>query len=447
MPHLPKIDPRGYKDIVKTLSLARLHGAQTETPGDDTGPHEGQLVAARASSEVPGSAEVDVDADPEDLADVLIHLFARMAVHVIERINRIPEKGFLAFLDLIGTQPLPPSPARVPLTFFPTPGRAGEVVVPSRTLVAGPAGAGGEEVVFETEEDLLVTSSLPVVMTILDPTNDRFARMELDDGSFALDLSGHRFLPIEHAMFLDVDDLLQRHSLKQFKVTLTSPQAEALNHAAIQWAFYDGSVWTSISSTTAVSSDGQSLHTTLAVDPAALKPLTLQDKTARWLRATTMVLPPTDNPPVVTRVEVMAFLGPGDRLLPDHAFANALPVDLSQDFFPFGEAPRFNDALYLASDAFSLPDAQVKIEVTVTNPVSDTASPIPPVRADGHAAVQWEVAKKDGTRVLLADRPRTTRKPHKAQPGTRPVRSRPERGRFRSRSRNSPHQQEHALPV
>ena len=47
----------------------------------------------------------------------LIHLFAWMAEMIIYRLNRVPEKNYLAFLDLMGIQRQPPQPANTVLQF------------------------------------------------------------------------------------------------------------------------------------------------------------------------------------------------------------------------------------------------------------------------------------------------------------------------------------------
>ena len=45
----------------------------------------------------------------------------------------------------------------------------------------------------------------------------------------------------------------------------------------------------------------------------------------------------------------------------DQAFSNSLKLDLTKDFFPFGEKPKFGDTFYLASEEiFSNPDAMTK---------------------------------------------------------------------------------------
>src|SRR5262249_52050876 len=79
-----------------------------------------------------------------------------------------------------------------------------------------------------------------------------------------------------------------------------------------------------------------------------------------------------------------------NRLGIEQAFSNNLKVDVTKDFFPFGERPKFGDTFYLSSDeVFSNPDALVTLHFTLTNPSDGTEVPIPPV--DAHdTRLLWE---------------------------------------------------------
>ena len=53
-------------------------------------------------------------------------------------------------------------------------------------------------------------------------------------------------------------------------------------------------------------------------------------------------------------------------LLPDLAFSNAAPLDVTKDFFPFGETPKVGDAFFIGSEeVFAKPDATVRLSVKV----------------------------------------------------------------------------------
>jgi len=60
----------------------------------------------------------------------LLELYAWMTEMVIYRLNKVPEKNFLTFLDLIGVRLKPPEPARVVLEFTPADGIEGGFAVP-----------------------------------------------------------------------------------------------------------------------------------------------------------------------------------------------------------------------------------------------------------------------------------------------------------------------------
>ena len=66
---------------------------------------------------------------PESDAGVMLErIFARLTELALERLNQVPEKNLLAFLDVMGVSLLSPSPARAPLTFSLTPGTAATIV-------------------------------------------------------------------------------------------------------------------------------------------------------------------------------------------------------------------------------------------------------------------------------------------------------------------------------
>jgi len=89
----------------------------------------------------------------------LLELYAWMTEMVLYRLNKVPEKNFLTFLDLIGVRLKPPEPARVVLELTPSEGADGELVVKKGTQVATLQAAGAEPVTFETLRDITL---LPV---------------------------------------------------------------------------------------------------------------------------------------------------------------------------------------------------------------------------------------------------------------------------------------------
>src|SRR4051812_250023 len=75
---------------------------------------------------IPHYAPAWTDHNPSDIGISLIELFAWLAEGIIYRLNRVPERNYVAFLNLIGTTRNPPTPAATYLTF--TGVRNGEVL-------------------------------------------------------------------------------------------------------------------------------------------------------------------------------------------------------------------------------------------------------------------------------------------------------------------------------
>lgn len=126
----PKIDKRGYDELVEQLK---------------------RLAQEKSGWRAPVLGQTDAGL-------ALMQICARYAEQVIERLNRAPEKNFLAFLNLIGARLLPERPAHVPLTFRLATNSPVATVVPAGTQVAAaPQEDEEEQVIFETERELVVT--------------------------------------------------------------------------------------------------------------------------------------------------------------------------------------------------------------------------------------------------------------------------------------------------
>ncbi|MGV9531872.1 putative baseplate assembly protein [Streptomyces cellulosae] len=101
------------------------------------------------------------DHNVSDPGVTLIEAVAHMADQIVYRLNRVPEKNHLAFLDLVGITRFPPTAARTDVTFWLSAPQDDPVVLPEGTEVATTRTEREEAVVFATERDLtLVPCSL-----------------------------------------------------------------------------------------------------------------------------------------------------------------------------------------------------------------------------------------------------------------------------------------------
>jgi predicted phage baseplate assembly protein len=106
------------------------------------------------------------DHNVSDPGVTLIELFAWMTDQLLYRLNRVPDRNYIQFLELIGVKLFPPAAAHAPITFWLSAPQPDTVVIPTATEVATPRTDTQEAIVFSTTEDLpIVTASLEKVAT------------------------------------------------------------------------------------------------------------------------------------------------------------------------------------------------------------------------------------------------------------------------------------------
>ncbi|HEU5087492.1 MAG TPA: hypothetical protein VFT99_08610, partial [Roseiflexaceae bacterium] len=167
-----------------------------------------------------------------DMGGALMRVFGRFAELLIDRLNQVPDKHFLIFLNLIGVGLLPPRPARAPVQFRLVTGSPIEAVVPAGTRIAAPPLSGeDQETVFETERDLVVTRAQLVDAYTRDaghdPDHDRYRRVTeqitgLDAAPFDMFAGSQE---IEHVVYLACDALLRLPGPANIAIDLTTPDA------------------------------------------------------------------------------------------------------------------------------------------------------------------------------------------------------------------------------
>jgi len=102
------------------------------------------------------------DYNLSDPGITLIELFAWMTELIVYRLNQVPEKNYIKFLEMLGIRRRPASSARTVLTFWLSvslpisPENDDPVVVPQGTEVAARRLEGDEEVIFTTDRALTI---------------------------------------------------------------------------------------------------------------------------------------------------------------------------------------------------------------------------------------------------------------------------------------------------
>jgi len=365
--------------------------------------------------------------DPRGRLDAaLMQVFARFGELIIQRLNQAPEKNLLAFLDLVGVSPLPMQAACVPLTFSMAPGSASCAVVPAGMQVAAPPGQGqsgggqtGEKqpdkgqqkpVIFETLQHLVVTTakldSLLTKFGARDQYKDLSSALLLPSDSQAAGAADSQanapaVNSIPHLLYIAVPVNPTWPHIDQLRLRFVFEEGGGpiVDARSLQWVMGidDDPTQSAANVGRAAASDaGKAIvvvpqedgtkNLTQAGDIVFVNlpqtPTTaVNGISGRWLYCR-LLSPMTSSPepvagmvrgsqvPAVREVSAEIQLARND-LAVEQAFYNGQKVDVSKDFFPFGERPKFSDTLYLANrESFSNPDAKITLRVELTNPES-----------------------------------------------------------------------------
>src|SRR5262245_49362599 len=94
------------------------------------------------------------DHNVSDPGVTLIELFAYIADVMLYRINRVPERNYVKWLEMLGIRLLPPEPARTDVTFYLTGPQPDTVTITAGTEVATMRTESQESVNFATDFDL-----------------------------------------------------------------------------------------------------------------------------------------------------------------------------------------------------------------------------------------------------------------------------------------------------
>ena len=224
----------------------------------------------------------------------LIELFAWMSDALLYRLNQVPERFYVKFLELMGIAPHPPTAARANLTFWLSTVLGHPVTVRRGAQVGAPG--RGNTICFETLRDLVISPPrLIAALTCLGGTGTAALADVWDDLRFpASVLRCFRSLPKPapgDALFLGFADSLAGTVLR-LRVEAMCPTGIGIypSRPPLQWEAWSGEAWVSVpvysDTTGGFNRDGE----VVLLLPLAHEALALGTTRAYWLR---VVMVPT----------------------------------------------------------------------------------------------------------------------------------------------------------
>ncbi len=357
---------------------------------------------------------------PDDPGVVMANLFGRLMEIVIERLNGVPDKNFVAFLNMLGVERLPGNPARAPLNFTLTQGSTSGGQVSAGTQVATVQTEEAVAIIFETEKSMFVTPAKIKKIYSVYPEQDKFGKhsalINVANSSAETIFSPDGKSDLEHSLYIGHDTLFAQKIPADITLWVETEKDVSIDDDLwnIDWIVHtkdgprtleDIEIEDTTNKLRSAAEDTDIDDTTnnvrFAADEkkyirlksiSALAKSTVNEIESYWIQAKLSKPVPDviDLPSIKSlNIAVNSVSSPPDVSLRqlDAAFFNTMPLDVSKDFFPFGETPKFNDTFYFASEeVFSQKGQEIFIAVELSGAL---VVPMPDPQ-DNEIMLVWE---------------------------------------------------------
>jgi len=353
---------------------------------------------------------------PEDETDPgigLVRAYANLLDITIRRLNMVPRRQFLSFLESLNFTLASPQPARAALTFRLSDGTKEAVLVPRHSL-ASAQDSSGQQVTFQTQVNLLAAPSR--ILDVFSVTGRTapggsflcdaiFRHSGIIDGTCSSQIfsSGEESGDLqEHALYLGDTGIFSATGDEIFQLVITGNNLAPLKDA-VEWFYL-------------AEEEPSGREKEPQIHRRSLGPEFIQGDDTGWVirfepKKIGIIGLPAIAPGIKTRW-ITCRVKPGSiaavrdsvigsisinvtrmsdsQIRPDLSFSNTDPLDIrncssSNPLYPFGYRPQINDCWYIASEtAFSRKGA----EVTLTLDYTPGSSSLP--QESSRPVLSWE---------------------------------------------------------
>ena len=182
------------------------------------------------------------DHNVSDPGVTLIELFAWMTDQVVYRLNRVPDRNYVKFLELIGVSLFPPTAARTQVTFWLAAPQPDTVTISAGTQVATLRTDTSEAIAFATTDDL------PIIPCALGRMGSMIDGKTLRDHGESLEKSAGVFAFSEvpqpgDALYVGLTEAVPSNAVRlRFKASIEGVGVDPTN-PPLQWEAWTGDDW------------------------------------------------------------------------------------------------------------------------------------------------------------------------------------------------------------
>lgn len=295
--------------------------------------------------------------DPEDPGIVIFRLFSNMAEYYIRQFNRIPEKHYKIFLDLMGIDVLPARPSIVPLTFYPAKG-VRSAQIPAGTIAAS---SRDPDIVFETTQHLTAYAFDMYAFSINSPADlytDHSGELS-EKRIFSIFSGDPEEKPAEHILYLGDDDIFSgKIPFEHMRINIKG--LDLSEEFFDQW--FNNSIPMKVKIHKKNSSD-------LSIEFDLENISSFQKTTINNIESCWLSIRPNRNKRLIksmrlpTISEITAEIISG-KIIPEELFFDNVPLDIKKGIHPFGEKPEEGSSFYIGSqEALSKENSTVILNI------------------------------------------------------------------------------------
>jgi predicted phage baseplate assembly protein len=243
------------------------------------------------------------DHNVSDPGVTLIETFAYLTDQLLFRLNRVPDRLYLKFLDLIGLRLLPPVPAAVDVTFWLSAPCSTQLTISAGTSAATQRTETQDSTVFSTTEDLTVLPcSLQYVRT--KPAGDAPATDHTEKLGVAASFPAFQSRPVPgDAFYLGLSDPVPRCAVRlDFRGRIDGVGVDP-EWPPLVWEAFDGQDWVECEVSTDETGGLNKAGSIVLHLPRGHAPSLVDGVRAGWVRA--RITEPEEDQPVYSSSPVV----------------------------------------------------------------------------------------------------------------------------------------------